>query len=374
MKEILNKANPSNENFNLFREQMNYAEELFRKQVEGIEDFKELKDFIMVLIDNQDSDGYWKLIYSDDIPYDAIVAYWKYPTVLCTSMMINFYLKYQDQCKMIKGFHDSLNSALDVIERGKLSGHGFDSFNFRIKSLKTLALAGVMTFIEVYPNKHGGFNKLIEENKKYLEESLLNSKTKFDYAEEFQLRIKEVLNMMNDNKKVYLFVYGTLMRGNKQGETYLDCEEFICNSTLNGYSLYDLGYYPGIIEDKEGKVKGELYAISSEKLPQVDIYEAEGTLYIREKVKVYSDKGEPVEAYVYVYNQSVSGRSKIDYKFQPWHRGISSEEVEVLEFLRSQDHGVSIERTSNELSKPLINITAAIKNLVDLELINRARS
>ncbi|MGH4139443.1 gamma-glutamylcyclotransferase family protein [Clostridium sp.] len=79
--------------------------------------------------------------------------------------------------------------------------------------------------------------------------------------------------MMKDKEEVYLFGYGTLMSSHRKGHTYLDGAVFKGECTLKGFALYDLGYYPGIVEDIEERVKGELYAVQKDKLSEIDIYE-----------------------------------------------------------------------------------------------------
>lgn len=322
MKKLLNKANPSKENFNEFSILMKECESLFKNQVEGYADVEELVELIKELVYNQESDGYWRLISSDDMPFDAKVEYWKYPTILFTSIMMHFQLNYPRVAALLKGFDETLVRALNIVERGKLTGHGFDSFNFKVDALKTLLKAEVMKFIKLYPEKHNAFTDMIYFNKVEIEKLLKEGNTIFDFNQEFRLRLEELYNMMSSKKKAYLFVYGTLMRSNRKGLSYLDDAEFKGEATLKSYALYDLGYYPGIVEDEDGRVKGELYSIFEDKLPQIDVYEAEGSLYKRKIVKVCSEKQEVVEAYVYVYNQSVEGRTRIRFEHQPWFQGI----------------------------------------------------
>lgn len=119
--------------------------------------------------------------------------------------------------------------------------------------------------------------------------------------------------------KVHLFVYGTLMKSGHMGSSYLDDEEFIGKYVLKGYDLYDIGHFPGIVKG-EGRVKGELYRVTLNKLTDIDRYEGEGSLYRRKMVQVQNENKENINAFVYVYNKSVTGKDKIDYKFQPWHR------------------------------------------------------
>jgi gamma-glutamylcyclotransferase (GGCT)/AIG2-like uncharacterized protein YtfP len=134
--------------------------------------------------------------------------------------------------------------------------------------------------------------------------------------------LEENMNFeMQNNREIFLFVYGTLMSNNRKGHTYLGDARFLGECTLNGYELYDLGDYPGIVEGNE-KVKGELYAISIEKLPDIDSYEEEGNLYKRKMVQIVNKDHEIFDAFVYIYIKSVAGKIKIDYKDQPWFEGI----------------------------------------------------
>lgn len=131
---------------------------------------------------------------------------------------------------------------------------------------------------------------------------------------------------MENNIEIFLFVYGTLMSNYRKGHTYLSDARFLGECTLNGYALYDLGDYPGIVEGND-RVKGELYAISIEKLPDIDKYEEEATLYKRKMVQVVNKNHEIFDAFVYAYIKSVAGMIKIDYKDQPWFEGIVNKRI-----------------------------------------------
>ncbi|HHT64511.1 MAG TPA: gamma-glutamylcyclotransferase [Clostridiales bacterium] len=323
MKELLmNKAAPSREAFQDFEKQMKDWLELFQSQVKGTADIEEVTGMINELIKNQDADGYWRVIFSEDMPYDAKVHFWKYPTILFTGLLINFYMGNPDQCVHIQGLEAALIRALDIIEKGGIAGHGFSSFRFMMDALNLLVEAGAMQFIGLYPAKHQGFTQFLLEKKKELELMLAEGKTKFDFNEEFGMRIERLIHKMNGEKKIWLFVYGTLMKMNgPQG--YLEESEFRGTAALSGYALYDLGRYPGIVEDKEETVKGELYCIPQKKIGEIDAYEAEGYLYAREKVRVSARSGESIEAYTYVYKKPVDGKRMIPFSFQPWYLGIS---------------------------------------------------
>ena len=120
------------------------------------------------------------------------------------------------------------------------------------------------------------------------------------------------------SKGIKVFVYGTLMSGNSNYESFLGDADFIGEFIAEGFALYDLGSYPGIIHSEIDKVKGELYSIDSKILRKLDMLEGEGSLYIRELISVVNDKNETQEAYIYVYNQDVSRKVKVSYENQPW--------------------------------------------------------
>jgi len=114
----------------------------------------------------------------------------------------------------------------------------------------------------------------------------------------------------------YLFVYGTLLKNFKhkvrqQVESDLT---FISNATIKG-ALYDLGNYPGYVEEPAGEVKGELYRI--DKIDRVfkvlDAYEGlfdDNPEYIKEKKTVELPDGQKVESWIYVFQQQLRPEHK----------------------------------------------------------------
>jgi gamma-glutamylcyclotransferase (GGCT)/AIG2-like uncharacterized protein YtfP len=71
----------------------------------------------------------------------------------------------------------------------------------------------------------------------------------------------------------YVFVYGTLRRGEVNDINRLrPAPTFLGLARIRG-ALYDLGPYPGVILGGEGWVQGEAYAISSELEQQLDLIE-----------------------------------------------------------------------------------------------------
>ena len=110
----------------------------------------------------------------------------------------------------------------------------------------------------------------------------------------------------NNGKSCNVFVYGTLMRG-ERAHSYLDGAVFMGEYLLRNHEMYDLGRYPAIVPAPGGVVYGEVYRITSDMLVNMDSYEGEGYLYYRKTVKV-ENKGVRLEAFVYVYAKEPYGK------------------------------------------------------------------
>lgn len=105
-----------------------------------------------------------------------------------------------------------------------------------------------------------------------------------------------------------LFVYGTLRPG-KGANGFLREQEHIGETRISG-KLYNLGWYPGVKIEGEGRfisegptVKGDLYRLTDESITsRLDSYEGYPNLYDRKKVE--TESGETT--WVYEYNHGVS--------------------------------------------------------------------
>ena len=108
------------------------------------------------------------------------------------------------------------------------------------------------------------------------------------------------------SNECYVFVYGTLMRG-EPAHSYLEGAVFMGEYLLRGHEMYDLGRYPAIVPAEGGVVYGEVYGITPDMLADMDSYEGEGYLYNRKTVTVENEGGR-LEAFVYVYAKELYGR------------------------------------------------------------------
>lgn len=114
-----------------------------------------------------------------------------------------------------------------------------------------------------------------------------------------------------------LFVYGTLQRGGVAHSRLLDAQ-FAGTAMLRDFALYDLGWYPGILEEVGERVRGEAYLDVDTLIPDIDRFEGEGSLYTRRIVKVELDGGGELEAFAYIYNHPVPPHDKVPCSKQPW--------------------------------------------------------
>lgn len=93
---------------------------------------------------------------------------------------------------------------------------------------------------------------------------------------------------------IRLFVYGSLLRGERHHDE-LEGAFFVGEArTAAGFAIYDLGDYPALVGSKEGVVSGELYAVSETLLAALDAFEGGG--YVRGAVTLES--GESVQTYL----------------------------------------------------------------------------
>lgn len=127
--------------------------------------------------------------------------------------------------------------------------------------------------------------------------------------------------MMNTDEQ-YLFVYGTLKKNHDHPMTRLLAmhAQFYSDAWFNG-KLFMLTGYPCAIPSNrpEDKVFGELYQLKQPALllSQLDVYEEcseqypDPKAYIRERGLVYVTTEMAIEAWIYLYNRSVSGLEQI---------------------------------------------------------------
>ena len=101
-----------------------------------------------------------------------------------------------------------------------------------------------------------------------------------------------------------IIVYGSLRR--KQGNSHwMTNAQWLGDHQIEGFSLYNLGHYPGVIAG-EGAVYGEVYRIDASTLAELDALRTKGGEYKRQLIQTPYGS-----AWLYVYQRSVAGRQRI---------------------------------------------------------------
>ena len=98
----------------------------------------------------------------------------------------------------------------------------------------------------------------------------------------------------------HVFVYGTLKKGFRN-HFYLKGQKLLGRTTtVPGYILVDLGPFPGLIEQEDGKVFGEVWEIDEGCLFDLDILES--GLFERKSIKlqVPFEGQDNIECYFYI--------------------------------------------------------------------------
>ncbi|XXX79728.1 gamma-glutamylcyclotransferase family protein [Sorangium sp. So ce134] len=100
-----------------------------------------------------------------------------------------------------------------------------------------------------------------------------------------------------------LFVYGTLMRG-ERSHGLLGRSPFLgAARTARSFELADLGAYPALVRGGSVAVVGELYEPDRETLASLDVYEGCPDLFQREAIEL--DGGARCEAYLMPAGQAL---------------------------------------------------------------------
>ena len=102
------------------------------------------------------------------------------------------------------------------------------------------------------------------------------------------------------NKKVKIFVYGSLMQG-FYNHSILYGAQFIKNGiTKRDYILYDLGGFPGMIKDGNNSILGEIYEVDPATLIMLDGLESHPDFYKRTPIEL----GDGTKVQAYILNES----------------------------------------------------------------------
>jgi gamma-glutamylaminecyclotransferase len=103
---------------------------------------------------------------------------------------------------------------------------------------------------------------------------------------------------------VEIFVYGTLMSG-ERNHFVLEGARFLRRArTLPLYELVDSGEYPAMLSGGTTAVDGEIFDVAETQLPALDRFEETPHLYQRLRIEL--DDGTFAESYLYVAGRLVN--------------------------------------------------------------------
>jgi gamma-glutamylcyclotransferase (GGCT)/AIG2-like uncharacterized protein YtfP len=105
-----------------------------------------------------------------------------------------------------------------------------------------------------------------------------------------------------------LFVYGTLMRGQRYQKMMASAQFVKSCVTKPLYHLVDLGAWPALVFGGMDAVAGELYCVSDALLEALDVFEEVPQVYTRQLVSL--DTESAVEAY-FLHGHLAAGKNLI---------------------------------------------------------------
>lgn len=93
-----------------------------------------------------------------------------------------------------------------------------------------------------------------------------------------------------------LFVYGSLRKGQRAHDLIHNCPFRGTHKTAPGFELYDFGAYPGMVQQGEGQVVGEVYVVGPMGIQMLDYHEGHPHYYERKMIRL--EDGTAVKAYL----------------------------------------------------------------------------
>lgn len=256
------------------------------------------QEVVTAIIEFQFEDGSFNLLDSYRIESDCRVYYCHEATYICTALLMKALLLDEN---ILKGREkEILQPALHMCCARKLSGHGFSGRKGQITALNYFMRGDVKRFLQKYSDMCPEFTWMMQNIEQYYAVLVETASFTGAWGEDYEADIRRVHEYFAGN---YIFVYGTLMQGRENHDYFLGNAPMIGRGEIDGFTMLDLGYYPGVVRGK-GRVCGEVYRVTEQELRNIDILEAEGVLYRREPVLVKMEEGLMSNVFVYIYNRA----------------------------------------------------------------------
>lgn len=262
---------------------------------------------------------FWGFAEPETMPSDSRVEYFYTPSYIAVSILAYLKLNGPQEATQLEGFEESLKKGLLGATGRGFSGAGHDTLRGLIHCMDIFASAQLHEFVEKYPEICPGFTEMFKKAKLFLETRVQAGEMKGDYGEDYIKEAESVTQKMKAaDGKTEIFVYGTLLRGNRNHDPFLRGSRYLGEGRLSGYALYNLGSYPGVKQRENGVVKGEIYSIDSKTLEKINCLEGEGSLYSLKRVSIEMEGKNIPNVGVYVYLHEVEEDKLVASNDQPW--------------------------------------------------------
>ncbi len=290
-----------------------YSKELFEQATKGTyknltkEELREIADNLFENV--AEIDGSIALIVDDQMPTEGKVDFVYKPTYALAALLIYSYNNYPEMFneKEFELISKILNKSIAL----NLLNHGYDAEYGYLKNMLVFCQGGLKKYLEKPIGGAKKFNDFMREAIVKLEGIYFNTVTKGIKYNINKFKVVDATNMLIEIISIYknagnrIFVYGTLMRGERANEL-LKVAVYAGEGILKNYGCYDLGTYPAVVEEAGKSTVGEIWYVDDETLEKVEHYEGDGTLYTCKEVKIEVEEGE-IDCYAYVYNSGITG-------------------------------------------------------------------
>lgn len=223
--------------------------------------------------------------------------------------------------EFISRIERALKSGLSFCCTRNLEGHGIDGLSQQIEAMQGFIDAGVLDLMKINrwicPEFFDLIERIAESYSKRLEVADIYDGWHVRHAEDYT----SIARAFGFSTGIKVFIYGTLMSGMRNAG-YAEHLPHLGSAWLDGYTLYNLGRYPGIRKSEEcthqnSTVFGELVEVEIDDFLKMNELEGEGVLYKSTKVTVDTPTG-PKDALTYVYLHDVEPSNEIPVYLQPY--------------------------------------------------------
>ena len=261
------------------------------------------KENLNTIIDFQDDDGSFRLFDSYEIPVDARVDFCYMPTYICTAILMKAFMT---DCQAFTLREKSaLANGLGMSCAKNLRGHGYEAFKDQIEALNIFMKAGLNEFMDLHSDFCPEFSGMIKNIISQFQDRQSQGNFKGPWGESYESEIRAVNEYFTSRN---VFVYGTLMKG-EANEHYLEDSICLGPATIEGYDMYNVGWFPAIVPG-DSLIVGELYRVPLRDIPAIDMLEGEGSLYTK-RCETVTIGRKNIFALVYIYNGDCSNLERI---------------------------------------------------------------